>query len=142
MTDFTVGFTGSQTGMTDAQRVSVADLLEMFRADRPRPRFNYGFCVGADDQAAMIAGNLGYQLHAYPGDNPNKRGKTYPHVLHGQQPNLVRNAMIVGDSTVLIATPAQRKEIRRSGTWATVRAARKAVVPVWIVWPDGAVESR
>jgi len=137
-----VGFTGTQHGMTPAQSVAVASFLTTWRDDfrdaQQELHFLYGMCVGADDQAAMIAGNLGFTLHGYPGDNPSKYGHVVPHFRHAPMENLRRNAVIVSQCSALLATPRETAMIRRSGTWATVRAARKAAVPVWLIWPDGA----
>jgi hypothetical protein len=38
---------------------------------------------------------------------------------------------------VVIACPFERTEQQRSGTWATVRMARKAGKPLVIVYPQG-----
>jgi hypothetical protein len=37
----------------------------------------------------------------------------------------------------VIAAPMSSAEILRSGTWATIRYARKAGKPVLIIWPNG-----
>jgi len=53
---------------------------------------------------------------------------------------LERNSDIVADSDLLLATPRFYEEELRSGTWATVRRARKANKPLIIVWPNGKVD--
>jgi predicted Rossmann fold nucleotide-binding protein DprA/Smf involved in DNA uptake len=55
--------------------------------------------------------------------------------------NLDRNHDIVGACDVLIAAPRQPKEIRRSGTWATVRYADQFGRVIALVVPDGEVQS-
>lgn len=50
-----------------------------------------------------------------------------------------RNHDIVDATEWLIATPKKFEEIR-SGTWATVRYAKKVKKPVTIIWPDGSIE--
>jgi hypothetical protein len=52
-------------------------------------------------------------------------------------PPLDRNKMMVDDCEALIATPRLMVEELRSGTWSTIRYARKCRKPVHIVWPDG-----
>jgi predicted Rossmann fold nucleotide-binding protein DprA/Smf involved in DNA uptake len=41
----------------------------------------------------------------------------------------------------MIATPHSYVEIGRSGTWATVRYARKAGKPIYLILPDGLLGS-
>jgi hypothetical protein len=55
------------------------------------------------------------------------------------KPYLVRNHEIVDDSQVLIAAPKEFTEQLRSGTWATIRYARKIGRTVRIVFPDGSI---
>lgn len=55
-----------------------------------------------------------------------------------RKPNLVRNKDIVESTDVLLACPKGPEELR-SGTWSTVRLARKQGKRVVIFWPDGSV---
>jgi arginase family enzyme len=49
---------------------------------------------------------------------------------------LERNEDIVRDTDFLIACP-EGSEVMRSGTWATVRYARKKGRTIVVFWPDG-----
>jgi predicted Rossmann fold nucleotide-binding protein DprA/Smf involved in DNA uptake len=49
----------------------------------------------------------------------------------------VRNKVIVRETEILIAVPAETMEQHRSGTWSTVRYARKLERAVCIIRPDG-----
>ena len=40
---------------------------------------------------------------------------------------------------MMIAAPSEAEEQRRSGTWSTVRFARKQGKPVFVISPDGTV---
>lgn len=55
-------------------------------------------------------------------------------------PPLERNHRIVDACDVLIACPKDAQEQLRSGTWATVRYARKQGKRVIVITPDGTVE--
>ncbi len=52
---------------------------------------------------------------------------------------LTRNKDIVRETDILIAAPAEIEEQIRSGTWSTVRYARKLGKPVFVILPDGTV---
>jgi predicted Rossmann fold nucleotide-binding protein DprA/Smf involved in DNA uptake len=56
-----------------------------------------------------------------------------------QQPYLVRNETIVKQSQVLLAAPRTSKDEQRSGTWHTIRYARKMKRKIYIVMPDGVI---
>ncbi len=75
----------------------------------------------ADKEAATLALALGYT--------------TEPHyAMVGEE--LDRNREIVGLANVLIAAPLTDKEEQRSGTWATIRAARHKGIPI-VMLPRG-----
>jgi len=55
---------------------------------------------------------------------------------------MARNRDIVAASDALLAAPeGPEASYPRSGTWATVRMARRAGLPIQIVWPDGRIET-
>ena len=53
---------------------------------------------------------------------------------------LDRNHDIVDASAEMLALPSGPEKMRGSGTWATIRYARRTRVPLLICWPDGRVE--
>jgi predicted Rossmann fold nucleotide-binding protein DprA/Smf involved in DNA uptake len=59
--------------------------------------------------------------------------------IYVPRPYLVRNRDIVDVCNLLLATPGGTVEQLRSGTWATIRYARRIGRPVWIVFPNGEV---
>ena len=135
-----VGFTGTQQGMTAFQIKAVTRLLRELHTPFDYGEFHHGDCVGADVQANDIAANHNFTIIIHPPTNTVKQAytsdaeKTMP-----RKDYLVRNHDIVDASDVLIATPKENTEQLRSGTWATVRYARKCGKPVYIVLPDGGV---
>lgn len=136
-----IGFTGTQAGMTEAQQTRAYRLLLAFRATD----LHHGDCIGADDQMDQIGRELGLTIYIHPPDNPSKRAwcNTRPigesWTEHPPQSYLLRNKAIVESARTLIAAPKETAETVRSGTWSTVRYARKVGKPVYIVWPDGSV---
>ena len=137
-----VGFTGTQNGMREEQRVAVKRLLaELHTTDDDE--FHYGACVGADTQAVFDAIDVGYVILAYQANNVS-------HSKHGLIPKdaiivtpmaaLTRNKRIVDNTDILVVAPQRVSETLRSGTWATVRYARKQGKPIIYVWPDGRIQ--
>lgn len=116
-----VGFTGTRKGMTESQKTTVMEYLEMLLV-RHGPEFRHGVCVGADLESAEIAVALGYREAKFPaGDDP-----------------LARDRIIVDGAEFMLATPSNFKNIMRgSGTWYTARYSSRRHVPGVIIWPDG-----
>lgn len=137
-----VGFTGTQRGMTATQFAAVSELLlRWFPHELTRPTraatFHHGDCIGADEQAHVIARICGYFIVGHPPTDPTKRARCAFDFTMTPAPYLNRNAAIVTSTEALIATPGETTEQRRSGTWATIRRARALRRPTTIVWPDG-----
>jgi len=133
MTD--IGFTGTQNGMTWGQRSRLADKLSHYAIGT---RFHHGCCIGADAGAHIIARGYRYYIILHPPLNPAKRA--YCNGADEEREPLeylARNHAIVNECGLLIAAPKSPVEELRSGTWATVRYARKRGVPIWFVLPDG-----
>lgn len=131
-----VGFTGTGDGMTEDQKDAVLGILMDLKVEGAR-EIHLGDCVGADTEAHEMARLVGYQLVGHPPDNGKSRSFLVYDVEMEPIPYLARNRAIVAAADILVATPNGFTERLRSGTWATVRYARKAGVPVTIVYPDG-----
>jgi hypothetical protein len=133
-----IGFTGTQLGMTEAQRATVHRLLlELGATD-----LGHGDCIGADDQADQIARELGLRRHLHLPNKKEKMALCIPaegDVVHPPKSYLVRNRDIVDACEALIAAPKEMTETLRSGTWSTVRYCRRLGKPLYIVWPEGTV---
>lgn len=129
------GFTGTLRGMTNPQHEKVQEIVR-----RVRPgRVHHGMAPGADTQFHRLAVDLQIPICGHPADqtklflfNTYEFSHIYP-----PYPPLVRNHHIVDEVSVLIAAPHQANEVLRSGTWATVRYARKECVTTILVSPDG-----
>ena len=134
-----VGFTGTQRGMTQPQLDSVQRLLVEGRAALGQ-WFIHGDCIGADSQAAVIAIAAGYLIWIKPSNIEAKRGWGTFDICDPAFPPLERNNSIVAESTYLIAAPYESYEVRRSGTWYTIRHAKKLDKIVKIVYPSGEVK--
>lgn len=137
LADLIMSFTGTRRGMTDAQKTGVRHLFNTL----PISRVVHGDCKGADADCHVIAQELGVPVVLRPCNLQNQRAFcTEAELVHPPGPPLERNKSIVMDGELLVATPGEYQEELRSGTWATVRYARKSERRVVIVWPDGRIE--
>ena len=155
-----IGFTGSRDGMTAAQKVAVTKILETLQTririgggsyeslppigsplGHPvKPIVGHGDCVGADAEFDAIATSMGLERHIYPCDIQSMRAhcelRGAIQISEPARP-LIRNQRLVTDSMVMIATPKEYQEVLRSGTWSTIRHARKRSSVLLLVTPDG-----
>ena len=127
--------------MTVYQKFVLGILLNIFRPIE----FHHGDCMGADAEARDIAEffrkciNLKIVIH--PSDINSKRAfKNGNRILNSLNP-LLRNKNIVYISDVIGAAPNQEHEILRSGTWATIRYAKKINKPLIIIHPNKEFET-
>jgi hypothetical protein len=131
--------------MTMPQSTMVGQLLEHFRSDIFEANFHHGNCVGADEEAAAIARYYNYVITAYPADLTKWQSDFKSDFYKPVTGPLTRNRAIVKDSDVIIAAPNAMMEplvrnTRGSGTWYTIRHARKKERKCVIVWRDGGVK--
>lgn len=129
---FMIGFTGTQNGMTQKQVFEVIDYLsDALKAHRD-VEVIHGDCIGADFQFDQMAIELGIGRNICPSFISEKRNyseKTGALVACNPTHPLVRNEFIVAQASVMLATPKEDSEVLRSGTWATIRHARKTLAP-------------
>jgi hypothetical protein len=140
-----IGFTGTQRGMSLSQHDALRGFLLGATLGYENAEFHHGDCIGADAQAHDIAYSLRLSLVIHPPEDDKKRAwkgstasaiRIFP-VLDYRD----RNRMIVSSTDLLVAAPKMFKEEQRSGTWMTIRMARIAKKPVFIIWPDGTFAS-
>jgi len=128
-----VGFTGSRSGMTPAQKDCVAQLLAELQPKQVR----HGDALGSDADLHQLARATAAEVIIHPPEDSKDRANCVGDRVMPAKPYLVRNKDIVGACTVLIATPDSAKEKLRSGTWSTIRYARQSGRRVIVVLPDG-----
>lgn len=114
--------------------------------------FHHGDCVGADAQAHQLVRSLyadpeeGWFVVTHPPTDPKARAWCGVVEYDGPgdqlfpKPYLERNHAIVDATDCLIACP-DGPERERSGTWATVRYARRRGKRVVVIMPDGELNS-
>lgn len=115
-----IGFTGTRLGMTGAQRAALQELLS-----KQTGEFHHGGCQGADAEAHDVARYCGLWIIEHPPSNGVLWAGKFVDERRPKKPYLDRNRDIVDETEMLIATPSSSTEELRSGTWSTVRYARK-----------------
>jgi len=133
-----LGFTGTQQGMSDRQKVRLVDVLHELRPTE----FHHGDCIGADEEAHWIVRSHRIDVWLHPPIKEEKRAFLNSSSIWVGEPAeyLDRNGDIVDDSDVLVAMPLDDEEQTRSGTWATIRRARDVEIPIVIVFRNGSMK--
>jgi hypothetical protein len=142
-----VTFTGTKAGMSSAQLQTFHDVL---KDAGYVALFRHGACVGADRQAHNAAWGHVSVIDMWPSnvtqDMWAKHVKQHydrntPTIFSIQPIHLplTRNRLMLIDSGLLIATPRETEEVIRSGTWTTIRYARKMKVPIVRIHANGEI---
>lgn len=154
-----VGFTGTREGLTHEQydQFGIGRIVLSFKPTE----FHHGACVGADhyaaceidmsrDDAAVVfsrgADTYGgwdgvCKIVAHPSNlkaATSELAISISDEVREPKPPLDRNRDIVDSTDILIACPKGPEE-RRSGTWSTIRRARKLGRRIIIIYPDGSI---
>lgn len=137
------GFTGTREPPTGKQKDRAIGIL----LARQFMEFHQGCCVGSDEMAAeTVVRKLDRPiLHAHPPKDKkllSRRAVDLSDVLWPAKEYLARDRDIVESCGVLVATPRTMEEEQRSGTWATIRMARKKRRYLIIIWPDGTITEK
>lgn len=140
-----VGFTGSSRVVHDEQWRAYATLFKTWVDNGWVEEFHHGDCIFADARAHVYAQDLNISTYIHPPKNPVKRAfcNALPSgfgpkvTIYPARDFLDRNRDIVRSTDVLCAISDTHSEKLRSGTWATIRAAKAMRKPVYIFYPDG-----
>jgi|SRR5271157_6397207 len=125
-----VGFTGTQKGAHPAQIAAAKEKLKALK-EEGFDEFHHGACIGADEQVAKIAKELGFKVIAHPGLAKDPANMQFRSDWNGSdetlgaKPFIDRDHDIVDATETMLATPLTYEEQNRSGTWTTVRYAKK-----------------
>jgi len=129
-----IGFTGTRNMISRAAGLALTDRLRKLQPCE----FHHGDCMGADAAAATAARSLNIEVHGHPPTKSKLRAYVTSDVWYEPKDYIPRNHDIVDAGDIIIACPGNVEEVR-SGTWATVRYARKKGKPIIIIYPDGTV---
>ena len=133
-----IGFTGTNRGLTNFQRNEIYRLLVELKATE----FHHGDCVGADLIAHKIALSLHISIVVHPPENTEFRAYSSYIIAPldlvttlDTDDYILRNHAIVDAADIMLATPKGNEPEIRSGTWATIRYARRFGNSIYIIFP-------
>ena len=124
-----LGFTGTRKGMTLSQRREFHTLL--LNKETEITEFHHGDCIGADAEAHRIVQRVlpKVKIVIHPPLDSNNRAfcllRSEKDTASEPKDYIERNHDIVNSIDVLFAAPFTNDEILRSGTWATIRYAKR-----------------
>ena len=122
-----IGFTGTRQGMSQNQKEQF--VLKLFELGLTE--FHHGDCKGADSEAHDIVREFFPEVYivihppeivhtqAFKGGDEHRMPKAY----------VKRDRDIVDETEYLIGAPLTNEEVWRSGSWTTIRHARKTNKP-------------
>lgn len=124
-----LGFTGTGDALAllPPRYVALEEALKYWH-NHGYAEFHHGDCIGADAIAHEYADKIGYRITIHPPEISTKRAFCTGRDVYvrGTRPYLKRNRNIAYACTLLLAMPKRiGHEELRSGTWSTVRYARK-----------------
>lgn len=135
-----IGFTGTQRGCTPAQYERLLFVLRELRMSTANMEheLHHGDCIGADADAHTLWAEPSTTILHPPMDDSKRAYCLVPlENKHAPKPYLRRNEDIVDSTDILVACPSGKREARRSGTWATIRYARRKQRKIIVIFPDG-----
>lgn len=135
--EHSTGFVGPYTGLTGRQVQSLTTLLVV----SPPDRVHHGDAIGGDAHFHGLVRELlpDCKLVLHPAERGAYRAFCKAPEHHYYTTRWRCCFSVVRASSFLIVCTSPRKEDPRSGTWATVRYARKLGKPVAIIQPDGTI---
>jgi hypothetical protein len=149
-----IGITGTREHPSDSQRNTLGMLITACMTVAISNReIHHGCATGADEFAHQIALTIpGLDIHGHPGYGHNRESPHQMIIRPAEFTSLWRaklyrdrNYDIVAACDLLIAIPQYPENdsrSERSGTWQTVRIARRARISIIEVTPTGSLKSR
>jgi hypothetical protein len=123
-----VGWTASRMGLTPPQKDTLLSELHRLGATQ----LHHGDCQGGDADGHEIARSLGLWIVGHPPAAEGLRAHCACDETREPAPYLTRDHNIVLETQVLLAGPDGRERLR-SGTWTTIRYAKRLHRPVGVI---------
>lgn len=134
-----IGFTGTRNGMSQEQIDAFKDLIK----SKDNDEFHHGMCIGSDKQVHDIVKSDKVKIDkvkivGHPPTFKKFMADCDCDIFMKPQDYLQRNKNIVDETDMMIATPDCKEKVR-SGTWSTVRYARKQHKKIYVIHKNGRV---
>lgn len=132
-----IGFTGNRNGLRPDQEQQIKLILDKY----DNMIVSHGDCVGSDTEFHNLCVNYknahldkNIIIRIFPPNITTLRAFNNADILMEEKPYLERNLDIIKHSSILIACQIDKnKEELRSGTWSTVRQARKYKLDIYLL---------
>ena len=135
-----VGVTASRHGLTAEQHRALAKNLRLLRNERGAQFFHHGDCVGGDYEGACLARGMGYRIIGHPPINDELRAFVESDENRKPAGYLTRDRALVDEVDLLLGCP-NTTELPPgptiSGSWYTIKYARRVGTRVAVILPDG-----
>lgn len=128
--------TGSRNGLS----LKARDVAISFVENNVIIELHHGDCLGADADFHNICADRDINIVIHPPKDAKSRAFCTSSSILPPKDYLDRNKDIVNAADIIIAFPGTYKEVQRSGTWATIRYAKKMGKKLIIVYPDGRID--
>lgn len=137
----TLGMTGTRNGISKSANITLNRIINRLINNKSKPLIEvaHGDCTGADadfhDYISENYNNIKIIIH--PPSNNKDRAYKKGHIIMTPDTYLSRNRKIVDSNDILIGFPPTKNELPSSGTWYTIKYARKVKKGLIIIYPDG-----
>lgn len=125
-----IGFTGTREGLNENQKNKIIELLNQYTSYIIY--VYHGDCIGADTDFHKLCAdfrnnkNVTLIITIMPPDKNSMREFNKGDIIMPPKSYLERNTDIVINADIMIGCPIDaNNEVTRSGTWSTIRKARK-----------------
>lgn len=128
-----LGMTGNRNGMNENTKNKLIEFIKNNKIDE----VHHGDCVGADKNFHDICSSNNIKIIIHPPINNKLRAFSKSDNILQPVGYLQRNKNIVDSTDMLIGFPNDKQETLHSGTWSTIRYARKNKKKIHIIFPNG-----
>jgi hypothetical protein len=132
-----IGMTGNRTGISEK---AMKRFRKLMNKSEDIKEGHHGDCLGADTDFHDELTEKRIKTIIHPPDIDTARAFSKGTETRKPKPYIARNHDIVDECDVLIGFPSSDQEAVRSGTWATIRYARKIDRRIYIIFPNGKVK--
>lgn len=125
------GFTGTKNRLRNSQKNSIIHQLQTEINKGNNIEIHHGDCVGADKDfhdicsCPLLKNSIKIKIVIHPPIDNKLRAYCQSNFICEEKTYLERNKDIVDDTEILIGCPYDNEEKLRSGTWSTIRYAKK-----------------